>query len=76
MISAYLDNAPLTFRSLSLFTDVKIFYNGKWSETRRGYFSYIFSIYIDYLLLQLRNSGYGFHLNGVYMEALSLMPMT
>ena len=30
-----------------------------------------FSIYIDPLLLQLRNSGYGCHLNGVYMGALS-----
>ena len=37
----------------------------------RGYFPYIFSIYIDLLLLQLRNSGYGCHLNGVYMGALS-----
>ena len=30
-----------------------------------------FSIYIDPLLLQLRNSGYGCHLNGVFMGALS-----
>ena len=30
-----------------------------------------FSIYIDPLLLQLRNSGYCCHLNGVYMGALS-----
>ena len=30
-----------------------------------------FIIYIDPLLLQLRNSGYGCHLNGVYMGALS-----
>ena len=29
-----------------------------------------FSIYIDPLLLQLRNSGYDCHLNGVYMGAL------
>ena len=28
-------------------------------------------IYIDPILLQLRNSGYGCHLNGVYMGALS-----
>ena len=32
--------------------------------------SIFFSIYIDSLLLQLRNSGYGCHLNGVYMGAL------
>ena len=31
----------------------------------------LFSKYIDLLLLQLRNSGYGCHLNWVYMEALS-----
>ena len=30
-----------------------------------------FTIYIDPLLLQLRNSSYGCHLNGVYMGALS-----
>ena len=37
-----------------------------------GVISHIFfSIYIDPLLLQLRNSGYGCHLNGVYMGALS-----
>ena len=29
-----------------------------------------FSIYIDPLLLQLRNSGYGCYLNGVYMAEL------
>ena len=34
-------------------------------------FPIFFSIYIDPLLLQLRNSGYGCHLNGVYMGALS-----
>ena len=33
--------------------------------------SIFFSIYIDYLLLQLRNSGYGCYLNGVYMGELS-----
>ena len=33
--------------------------------------SIFFSIYIDPLLLQLRNLGYGCHLNGVYMGALS-----
>ena len=37
-----------------------------------GVMSHIFfSIYIDLLLLQLRNSGYGCHLNGVYVGALS-----
>ena len=47
-------------------------YNGKWSKAGKGNFSYNFSIYIDPLLLQLRNSGYGCHLNGVYyMGALS-----
>ena len=30
-----------------------------------------FSIFVHPLLLQLRNSGYGCHLNGVYMGALS-----
>ena len=40
-------------------------YNGK---TERGYFPYFFSIYIDPLLLQLRNLDYDCHLNGVYMQ--------
>ena len=43
----------------------------KWSETGRVISPIDFSIYIDLLLLQLRNSGYGCDLNGVYRGALS-----
>ena len=31
----------------------------------------LFSIYIDKLLLKLKESGYGCHLNGIYMGALA-----
>ena len=39
--------------------------------TGRGYLSNFFSLYIDPLLDRLRRSGYGCHIKGVYMSALS-----
>ena len=36
-----------------------------------GMISFIFSLYIDPLLLELKRSGIGCHINGTYMGVLS-----
>ena len=43
----------------------------KRGKTRRGHFCNIFTLYIDSLLIKLKESGYGCHMNGTFMEALS-----
>ena len=40
-------------------------------SNREGLSHHFFSLYIDPLLDRLRRSGYGCHIKGVYMGALS-----
>ena len=51
------------------FLSIRIFQNG----VKKGvvFSSILFYLYIDRLLLDLKNSGLGCHINGTYMEAFS-----
>ena len=82
-------NVPLCFIRLILDAYTRQQSRVSWNNWFSKYFSVsngvkqggvispiLFSIYIDKLLLKLKESGYGCHLNGIYIWERLLMQMT